>query len=217
MKCNYCSGRCIKKGWHKQAQKYQCKICGKCQQATYIYQKYAVDIDTQIVSLNNEGVGVNSISRLLKIPRTTVLRRMMKAASRIVQPACIEQGQPYEIDELYTYVGSKDRPCYIIYVINRITRKIIDFVIGARTKENIKRLVDKLMLFFPKRIYTDNLNIFPLLIPASIHRTHQYKTNRIERKNLTIRTHLKRLSRKTICYSKSVAMLEASVRLYMFG
>jgi insertion element IS1 protein InsB len=105
---------------------------------------------------------------------------------------------------------------YIIYAINKDSRRIVDYVIGRKNKENTGKLVNKLMALSPKRIYTDKLNIFAGLIPSSIHRSFRYRTNRIERKNLTLRTHLKRLSRKTICFSKSIAMLEACLRLYLW-
>ncbi|WP_343791129.1 IS1 family transposase, partial [Wandonia haliotis] len=39
----------------------------------------------------------------------------------------------------------------------------------------------------------------------------------IERKNLTLRTHVKRLNRRTICYSKSLLTLSAIMRIYFWG
>lgn len=120
----------------------------------------------------------------------------------------------YEVDELYAPVRGK--LCFIIYAINRATREVIDYVIGSRTKKNIGKVIKKLLSLSPKRIYTDKLPLFTYIIPKAVHRIFQYKTNRIERKNLTLRTHLKRLSRKTICYSKSKAMLEACFRLYVW-
>ena len=43
-------------------------------------------------------------------------------------------------------------------------------------------------------------------IPANILFTGKRNTQRIERKHLTFRTRLKRLARRTICYSKSLDM-----------
>jgi insertion element IS1 protein InsB len=219
MKCNYCNGLCIKKGKYKASQKYQCKDCNKHQRAVYCYRKYDSDTDQQVTLLSNEGMGISSISRVLGIPKTSVQRRINHASSKVIAPENNEQGQEYEMDELLTFIGRNHYSCYtyIIYAINRVTRKVIDYVIGKRTKENIRKLTNKLLKLWPKRIYTDKLNIFESLIPAAIHRTYRYKTNRIERKNLTIRTHLKRLSRKTICFSKSEAMLNACVQLYMYS
>lgn len=217
MNCSYCNGICIKKGLYKTVQKFKCKSCCKCQRMVYSHKKYGRETDYQIAALNNEGVGISSISRIMSIPKTTVQRRIGKLAAQKPAPVFSEQKQVYEVDELYTYVGRKCEPCYIMYAINKKTKKIINYVCGARNKKNIGRVIQSLMLMSAKRIYTDKLNIYTSLIPANIHRTFQYKTNHIERKNLTLRTHLKRLSRKTICYSKSITMLEACFRLYAWN
>jgi insertion element IS1 protein InsB len=68
-----------------------------------------------------------------------------------------------------------------------------------------------------KKICTDKLVNYKYLIPKEIHHTKVNSTNHIERKNLTLRTHLKRLGRKTICYSKSMAVLTACVKIYFWG
>ena len=50
----------------------------------------------------------------------------------------------------------------------------------------------------------------------SIHKVFKHCTNKIERNNLTLRTHMKRLNRKTICYSIANLMLEACLRIYIW-
>ncbi|PZQ95129.1 MAG: IS1 family transposase [Flavobacterium psychrophilum] len=209
MKCNYCNGNCIRKGYYKKVQKYKCKSCSKWQQVRYTNRKYTITIDDQIEVLNREGVGISSISRILAIPKASVQRRIEKMKANQAKPLFNESGQVYEVDELYTYIRKKSNPCYIIYAINRRTKEVIDFICGARTKENIGKLIKALLNLSPKRIYTDKLHVFTTVIPGFLHRTFAYRTNHIERKNLTLRTHLKRLGRKTICYSKSKGMLEA--------
>ena len=101
--------------------------------------------------------------------------------------------------------------------MERQTTDVIDFIVGRKTTKNIKLLIDKILLLHPKRIYTDGLNIYPSLIPTAIHKRFQYCTNRIERKNLTLRTHIKRLSRKTICFSRKQEYLEAHLKIYFWG
>ena len=68
-----------------------------------------------------------------------------------------------------------------------------------------------------KTIYTDGLGMYQKLIPESNHKIHRRCTNHIERQNLTLRTHLKRLNRRTICYSKSITMLYVVVKIYFWG
>ncbi|WP_255539589.1 IS1 family transposase [Flavobacterium sp. CLA17] len=38
----------------------------------------------------------------------------------------------------------------------------------------------------------------------------------MERKNLTLRTHLKRLNRRTICFSKSLVVFTAVLKIYFW-
>ncbi len=76
-------------------------------------------------------------------------------------------------------------------------------------------MVDKLLKLNAKKIYTDGLNIYPNLIEEKIHIVYRGCTNHIERKNLTIRMQLKRLSRKTICFSKKKVMLHNSFFLWL--
>jgi IS1 family transposase len=159
-------------------------------------------------------LGISSIGRILEMPKSSVQVFIFKTSLKVKQPLFTESDQVYEVDELYAPIRGK--LCFIIYAINRATKKVIDYAIGARTKENIGKVIKKLLSLSPKRIYTDRLPLFTYIIPKEIHRTFRYKTNRIERNNLTLRTHLKRLSRKTICYSKSREMLEACFRLYIW-
>ena len=100
--------------------------------------------------------------------------------------------------------------------MNKRTKKVIDFIVGGRTKEHIGKVIDSLKSLNPKRIFADKLNVYPGLIGKALHIANAYKINHIERFNLTLRTHLKRLSRKTICYSKSLTMLIAILKIYFW-
>jgi insertion element IS1 protein InsB len=69
----------------------------------------------------------------------------------------------------------------------------------------------------PKKICTDVLNIYKTLVPERLHKVGLPNTRHIERFNLNLRTHLKRLSRKTICFSKSKELLEACLKIYFWS
>jgi IS1 family transposase len=156
------------------------------------------------------------MSRLLKISKSSVQRLIIRIASTIQIPIYNEENQSYEMDELYTYCGNKKQECWLIYTINKTSGKVIDFSVGRRNKVNIKYVVDSLLLLNPKHIYTDKLNIYPGLITSTIHKVFSRCTNKIERHNLTLRTHIKRLSRKTICFTKSPYMLYCTLKMYWF-
>jgi IS1 family transposase len=55
---------------------------------------------------------------------------------------------------------------------------------------------------------------YRFLIAKKLHSTYLHATNHIERKNLTICIHLKRLNRKTICFSRSLVLLTAILKIY---
>lgn len=98
----------------------------------------------------------------------------------------------------------------------RETKSIVSFNVGSRTNLTLSKVVNKVLNASPQVIFTDKLKGYQSLIPQSIHRIVRCGTNNIEMANLTLRTHLKRLNRKTICFSKSEVMLKAVLNIY-FG
>lgn len=216
MECRICKSQCIKKGIRNKIHKYFCKACGKYQQESYRYKKYSAADREYIKKLNSNAVGISSISRITNIPKATVQRILFSEGNKIEAPMRNEKNQKYEMDEMaITVTGEKD--IFLIYAINRNTRNIIDFFIGQRTKENLRKVVNSVLKLFPATIYTDGLNSYPSLIPKRIHKAGRYFINRIERKNLTLRTHLKRLTRKTLCLTRNVFMLESCLKIYLWG
>lgn len=218
MNCKYCDqDTCIKKGKRNGIQRYHCKACNKSFQDIYSYRAYNSGIDLMLVRLLKEGCGVRGIARIMNISCGTVLSRMLKLAKRIKIPYFIKQGGKFEIDELFAKIANGKSQNYVTYAIDRETRNVVGFATGSRSIENIGPLVHRILLLNPEKIYTDRLSSYKSLIPSEIHSTVRYRTNRIERKNLTLRTHIKRLARKTICYSKKQAYLEAHLRIYFWG
>lgn len=157
------------------------------------------------------------MGRLVQISNSTVIHRILKIAQTLKRQTPIVLGQTYEVDELFTYVGNKDNRICIAYALNPQTGEVIDFIVGRRNKTNLMKITSTLILADAKQIITDKLNIYKELIPKEIHSTKHRGINHIERQNLTLRTHLKRLNRRTICYSKSGAMLYAVVKIYFWG
>ncbi len=53
------------------------------------------------------------------------------------------------------------------------------------------------------------------ILPAEKHIIGKCWTQRIERHNVNLRTHIKRLNRKTICFSKSSEMHDKVIGWYL--
>lgn len=161
-------------------------------------------------------MGIRSTARVLQISTTTLLKRILLVAKSIKQPM-IPMGKEYEVDELCTYIGDKNRRVWLVCALERKSRKIVSFNIGRRTSQTLKKVTEGLHLSQAKKIFTDKLPSYKTLINRKVHKTIQYGTNHLERFHLTLRTHLKRLNRRTICYSKSVLVLNAVLRIYLWG
>lgn len=218
MLCKHCKSSCIRKGIRNNIQKYRCKTCGKCCQERYIYNSYNERTDEDIILFVKEGIGIRSIGRIKKISPKTVISRILKIGNRAKCSFPYVQGNSYKVDEMFTYVGDKKygKVC-IAYALERKTGYVIEIMVGNRTKLNLSKIINTVLLRNPRQIRTDKLDIYRMLIPKNIHVTKCRDINLIERKNLTLRTHLKRLNRKTICYSKSLAVLTAVMKIYFWS
>ena len=116
-----------------------------------------------------------------------------------------------ELDEMWSFVGNKKNQRWLWLAIDHKTRKVVAFVFGRRKETVFKKLKKLLKPFGIRRYYSDGFACYVKhLSNLTVGKTN---TQRIERKNLTLRTRIKRLSRKTICFSKSVEMHDIVVTL----
>lgn len=218
MNCKRCNGKCIKNGFQANGkQRFYCKTCQLSQQESYIYFAYKPSINHQIYKLINNSCGINDISRVLSISRHTVKKRLWHISKQTKRPVLKEYQQSYEIDEMKIKGCGMGDNFWVSYAINRNTKQVINFCTGRRTALQLSKIVNPVLLLNPKCIYTDRWVSYKSIIPKALHKTGKCLTNRIERFHLNLRTHLKCLSRKTICYSKSIKTLEAILRIYFWG
>jgi insertion element IS1 protein InsB len=218
MNCKLCEGKCQKAGKQKDgSQKYFCRQFKKYQQSTYRYNAYKPKIEYKILTLHRNGLGIRAIARVLRIAINTVLACIQKLAKNTTRPPIPFNRRSVEIDEISTYVGRKENQFWVAYAFCTDTKQVLDFIVCKRNKRSLRLLVENIVLSKPKVIKTDKLSIYQGLIPRKLHDSRLYSTNGIERNNLTIRTHLKRLNRRTICFSRSLEMLNASLKLYFWN
>ncbi len=217
MECKFCSSNCQKAGRQKNGpQKFYCVHCKKYQQKEYQYCAYKPGINTMIPKLVCNSVGINSMARILQIAANTVSKRIRAIAASIMKP-CIPLGRKsFEMDELRTYIRNKENQYWVAYALCSDTKQVVDFIVGKRSKRTLRIVVNNLLLSGVPTIKTDRLNIYRSLIPKDRHVSAAYNINHIERNNLNLRTHLKRLGRRTICYSKSFNMLCACLKIYFW-
>jgi insertion element IS1 protein InsB len=66
-----------------------------------------------------------------------------------------------------------------------------------------------------EQFYTDTWGGYSRYLERSKHTISKANTQRIERKHLTLRTRIKRLARKTICFSKSIWLHDVVIGLFI--
>lgn len=218
MDCRNCSSGCQKWGRQKNgSQRFYCRVCRKSWQEKYVYEACKEKVESRISCLVKESVSIRGIARVLKVSVSTVIRKIKLLGRVIAKPAIPLNRSSFEMDEVRTYIGIKGNEYWIAYALCSETKKVVDFVVGKRSKRTLRVVVNTLLLSGVKAIKTDKLNIYQSLIPSGRHIANAYNINYIERHNLNLRTHLKRLSRRTICFSRSVVMLEACLKIYFWG
>jgi IS1 family transposase/transposase-like protein len=197
-------------------QRYSCRKCNKRFITDYTYNAYKPNTNLQIILFTKEGLGIRSTARVLNISVTTLLKRIISIAANIKQPA-IAIGKSYEVDEMRTFIGKKSMLRWLVYALDKETKQVVSFNVGRRTNKTLKSVIRCLELSNARKIYTDKLKNYRYLIEKKLHNTQVHSTNHIERHNLSIRTHLKRLNRKTICFSRSLVLLVAVLRIYFWS
>ncbi|MBE1615180.1 IS1 family transposase [Flavobacterium sp. SaA2.13] len=215
--CRFCKEKCIKNGFQSNGrQRYKCSICKRKQQNSYLYNACKPNVNNQIILFIKEGLGIRSTSRILKISTTTLLRRIIIIGKTISRPI-IKRDKIYEVDEMRTFIQRKSKLIWIVYALERTSKNVISFCVGKRTNKTLHAVIKTLELSKAKKIYTDRLRNYKSLIPVGLHAVKPFGTNRIERNNLTLRTHLKRLNRRTICFSRSLLVLNSVLKIYFLG
>ena len=118
---------------------------------------------------------------------------------------------------MWSFVQKKDNQRWLWYAIDKETRSILAFVFGKRElrgkNEAFLELKALLEPFGIKTFCTDGLSTYERNLVGFEHTISKKNTQRIERKNLTLRTRIKRLCRKTICYSKCQDMHDIVIGL----
>jgi len=133
---------------------------------------------------------------------------------RVEEPeeAGVEQS---ELDEMWSYVGKKSNPRWLWHAIDRQSGKVLAYVFGRRKDEVFLQLKKLLEPFRIKQYFTDGSGAYERHLPAERHEEGKRKTQRIEQKHLRLRTRIKRLARKTICFSKTQEMHDIVIGLFI--
>jgi insertion element IS1 protein InsB len=126
-----------------------------------------------------------------------------------------------EVDEMWSFVQSKAQQRWLWHAIDHLSGVVLAYALGSRADKVFVELKKLLTPFGLEHFYTDAAGVYDRHLPAAAHTVGKLHTQQIERKHLTLRTRIKRLARKTLCFSKSIFMHDTVIGLvvnrYEFG
>jgi insertion element IS1 protein InsB len=113
---------------------------------------------------------------------------------------------------MWSFVQSKKNQRWLWLAVNHDNGDILAYTFGKRKDDVFLIFQEMLEPFGITMYYTDNWGSYYYLTEEQ-HTVGKRNTQTIERKNLTLRTRIKRLTRKTICFSKSEFMHDTVIGL----
>ena len=127
----------------------------------------------------------------------------------------IHKVEAAEMDEMWSFVGKKAQQRWLWHAIDHTSGVILAYVCGVHEDDVFLQLKEYLRPFGISQFYTDNAGAYRRHLDPDQHEVGKQHTQKIERKHLTLRTRIKRLARKTICFSKSVRMHDIVLGLFV--
>jgi len=120
-----------------------------------------------------------------------------------------------EMDEMWSFVQCKRQQRWLWHAIDHDSAAVLAYVLAPHEDAALEALMKLLAPFGIEQFYTDGWGAYLRHLAVEHHRVGKAHTQRIERKHLTLRTRVKRLARKTICFSKSVLMHDTVIGLFI--
>ncbi len=111
---------------------------------------------------------------------------------------------------MWSFYHDKKHQIWLWWAVDHSTNTPLAYTFGTREHRFLDELLALLAPFNIGTVYSDDNWAYHERIPADSLITGKRNTQQIERNHLTLRTRIKRLCRKTICFSKN-EMLHKSV------
>jgi IS1 family transposase len=120
-----------------------------------------------------------------------------------------------EVDEMGRFVQCKQQQRWLWWAIDHATGQGLAYVLADPKDAAFLALKALLEPFGIMQFYSDGWGAYERHIAPVFHTVDKRHIQKIERKHLTLRTRIKRLACKTICFSKSIVMHDLVIGLFM--
>jgi insertion element IS1 protein InsB len=125
-----------------------------------------------------------------------------------------------EVDELWSFVGTKANRQWVWSAMAADTRQILAFHVGDRSRRSAAALWGKIPRRYQEQatFSTDRYEVYTGVIPSAQPRAITKlarKTNHVERFNCTLRQRVSRLVRATLSFSKKLANHTGAIKYFI--
>lgn len=184
-------------------QNYQCKNCHRqfLHDLQLSYRGCQSHIEDKICLMIVRGCSIADIVVIEKVSKCKVLSVLVKSEHQI------ETKRRYyrrlQVDEFWTYVGYNKNKVWLVYGYDSYTNKIVSFFWGKRNLTTAKQLRVKLNAKGMNFGYVccDNWDIFLTAFDFDFKKVGKRHKIDIEGNNSCFRQRLRRVFRKTCCFS----------------
>lgn len=126
-----------------------------------------------------------------------------------------------EMDEMRSFYHDKQHQIRLWWAADHETNTPLAYTFGTREYKYLDKLLELLKPFNIGTVYADNNFAYESRITDKTLISGKKNTQKIERNHLTLRTRIKRLARKTICFSKNQdihkAVIGTFINIFFFG
>ncbi len=130
-----------------------------------------------------------------------------------------QEGDVLELDELWSFVQRKKNKRWVWLAQCRRTRQIVAYAIGDRSEKTCALLWKRVPKPYKEAVlYTDFWEAYQKVLPKERHHAvgkGAGQTCHVERFNNTLRQRMARFVRKTLSFSKTDAMHENCLLLFL--
>ena len=159
------------------------------------------------------GSGVRDTALLSGVSPATVLRGLLSDSFGAVVKPKHHRYEKVQIDELWMYVAKKAKKVWLLYAYCHEADEILVFTMGKRSSKTVNNLPVKLKGLEINWYLTDKWKAFAEVLPYYQNLIGKQFTKAIEGVNAWFRVRIRRLNRRTTCFSKKLVYLYTITKL----
>ena len=161
---------------------------------------------TELLKATRERISLRGLARVFGVGRKTIKQWFTTALQDLprfvdsIDPA--QDDDVLELDELWSFVGSKKRSVWLWIALCRRSRQVVAYTLGDRSSQTCQHLYNNLPESYKQcKSYRDFWDAYQNVFPTASHQAvgkEAGETNHVERWNNTLRQRMARFVRKTL-------------------